>query len=362
MKLGPHPFSLRQLQYAVAVAESLNFRNAAERCHVSQPSLSAQLAQMEKVLGFKLFERDRRSVLVTTAGRGLIEHARLILRETDNLVEFARQSGNPLAGTLRLGVIPTISPYLLPRLASALHKAYPLLTVLWVEDKTEPLVSSLNAGSLDAALLANEANIGDVECEVIGPDPFVLATPVGHPLGTPASPARVSDLREASVLLLDEGHCFREQALAFCSGAKAHELEFRATSLSTLVQMVALGVGVTLLPEIAVPTEARRAVLSIRPFARPAPGRTIALVWRKRSPLGPALRRLAGTTRAAYGRSASSPRKGKGGSWSKRGLSTPASRSRRAGQSEAKATARRGKGAARDPRSEIRPDPGSLPA
>jgi LysR family hydrogen peroxide-inducible transcriptional activator len=300
MSLTPHGFTLRQFQYAVAVAEALSFRKAAERCQVSQPSLSAQVAQMEEALGVRLFERDRRRVLVTAAGRELIERARLVLRETDDLVDLARRVGDPLSGTMRIGVIPTISPYLLPHLAPALHVAYPRLTALWAEDKTEVLVRDLEAGSLDAALLALEADIGDVEREVIGSDSFVLATPVGHPLGAKASPAKVSELRDASVLLLDDGHCLRAQALAFCSGAKAQELEFRATSLMTLAQMVARGAGVTLLPEIAVPTEARRAGLSIRPFTPPAPKRTIALVWRKRSPLGPVLRQLASTARAAY--------------------------------------------------------------
>ncbi|MGH3663646.1 MAG: LysR family transcriptional regulator, partial [Micromonosporaceae bacterium] len=206
MNFGPHPFTLRQLQYVVAVAEWLSFRKAAERCHVSQPSLSTQLAQMEEALGVRLFERDRRRVLVTTAGREIIKRARAILRQTDDLVELARRAGDPLSGTLRIGVIPTISPYLLPRLTWALRAAYPRLTVLWVEDKTEVLVRSLEAGTLEAALLALEADLGDVEREIIGPDPFVLATPVGHPLGTKASPAKASELRDASVLLLDDGH------------------------------------------------------------------------------------------------------------------------------------------------------------
>ncbi len=269
---------------------------------MSQPSLSAQVAQLEDVLGVRLFERDRRRVLVTAAGRDLLERAQFILRETDDLVDVARRSGDPLTGTLRIGVIPTISPYFLPRLTTRVQSAYPRLTLLWVEDRTEVLVRDLDAGALDAALLALEADIGDVEREVIGRDPFVLATPVGHPLGAKTSSTKASELRDTSVLLLDDGHCFRNQALAFCSGAKARALEFRATSLSTLAQMVATGAGVTLLPELAVPTEARRASLSIRPFAQPGPGRTIALVWRKRSPLGPALRRLAATARAAYER------------------------------------------------------------
>jgi LysR family hydrogen peroxide-inducible transcriptional activator len=300
MSHGPHPFTLRQLQYVVAVADSLSFRKAAERCHVSQPSLSAQLAQMEDALGVRLFERNRRRVLVTEAGREIVERGRLILRETDDLVALARGSSDPLSRTLRIGVIPTVSPYLLPRLTAALRAAYPALIVLWVEDRTEALVRSLEAGTIDAALLALESRIGDVESEVVGRDPFVLATPVGHPLGKKASPARPRELADADVLLLDDGHCFRDQALEVCSSAKAHELEFRATSLSTLAQMVAGGAGVTLLPELAVATEAKRAELAIRPFARPAPHRTIALVWRRRSPLDPALRRVAATARAAY--------------------------------------------------------------
>ncbi len=308
MSNGAHPFTIRQLQYAAAVAESLSFRKAAERCHVSQPSLSAQIAQMEKALGVRLFERDRRHVLVTSAGRELLERARILLRDADDVVELARRASDPLSGTLRIGVIPTISPYLLPRLTPPLHDAHPRLTALWIEDKTTVLVRNLKAGNLDAALLALEADIGDVEHEIIGRDPFVLAAPAGHPLGAKASPAKASELRDASVLLLDDGHCFREQVLAFCTGSKARELEFRATSLSTLAQMVAGGAGVTLLPLLSVPTESRRAELSIRPFAPPEPKRTIALVWRRRSPLGPALRRLAATARAAYARPESSSR------------------------------------------------------
>lgn len=307
MNLQAHPFTLRQLQYAVAVADELSFRKAAERCHVSQPSLSAQLAQMERVLGVRLFERDRRRVLITAPGRELVERARLVLRETDDLLTLARSSADPLAGTLRIGVIPTVSPYLLPRLAADLRRAFPRLTVAWVEDKTEVLVRSLEAGTLDASLLALEARLGDFDREVLGSDPFVLATPPGHPLGAKATPAKPSELARASVLLLDDGHCFREQALAVCSRAKAHELEFRATSLSTLAQMVAGGAGVTLLPALAVSTEAKRAALSTRAFAAPAPRRTIALVWRKRSPLAGALRKLAATAREAYAKAAGAP-------------------------------------------------------
>ena len=298
--MRPHAFSLRQLQYVVAVADGLSFRKAAAACHVSQPSLSAQLAQMEAGLGVRLFERDRRRVLPTAAGRELIERARQILLGADDLGAAARRVGDPLAGTLRLGVIPTISPYLLPSLTPALRAAYPRLRSIWIEDKTETLMQSLQAGTLDAALLALEAEIGDLEREIIARDPFVLVTPLKHPLGAKRAPAAPAELRDAGVLLLDDGHCFRDQALAFCSHAKAHELEFRATSLSTLAQMVAGGAGVTLLPTLSLATEARRARLAVRAFARPGPHRTIALVWRKSSAISSALRLLAATIRGAY--------------------------------------------------------------
>lgn len=299
-RFAPFAFSLRQLQYAVAVADTLSFRAAAERCHVAQPSLSAQLAQLETALGLRLFERDRRRVLPTAAGRQLVERARGVLREAADLGEAAARAGDPLAGRMQVGVIPTVSPYLLPAIAPALRAEYPRLTVGWREEKTADLVRELQAGTLDAAVLALEADIGDVEREVLARDPFVLVTPPGHPLGARASPARAAELGEVAVLLLEDGHCLREQALAFCSRVNAREGEFRATSLSTLAQMVAAGAGVTLLPQLAVPTEARRAALRVRPFADPAPARTIGMVWRRGCPLAAALRQIAATIRQAY--------------------------------------------------------------
>ena len=300
MTFSPHPLTLRQLQYAVAVADARSFRRAAEVCHVSQPSLSAQLAQLEDVLGTRLFERERRPVLLTPAGEQIVERARRLLVDTDDLVSAAKQLGDPLSGSLRIGVIPTISPYLLPEIVPSLRRQHPALTALWVEDKTETLVASLAEGKLDAALLALEANLGTLEHEVIARDPFVLATPAGHPLAAGRGPAKLGDLSGATVLLLDDGHCLRDQALSYCSRARAHEADFRATSLSTLAQMVSAGAGVTLLPRLALPTENRRGKLAVRRFADPAPHRTLALAWRKSSPLGPALRRLAATIRAAY--------------------------------------------------------------
>jgi LysR family hydrogen peroxide-inducible transcriptional activator len=262
--------------------------------------LSAQLAQLEDALGVKLFERSRRGVLITGPGEVLVERARRMLLDADDLVQLSRRVSDPLSGTLRLGVIPTLSPYLLPAFTPALRKAYPKLTVRWVEEKTEVLVQRVEAGALDAALLALEADLGPLETERIAEDPFVLATPPGHELGARKQPATMDELRGADVLLLDEGHCFRAQALAVCSRAKAHELEFRATSLPTLVQMVAGGSGVTLLPKLAVKTETQRSDLRIRPMAAPVPHRTIALAWRPRSPLAESLKKLSATMRKAW--------------------------------------------------------------
>lgn len=307
MNAAPHPFTLRQLQYVVAVADQLSFRKAAERCRVSQPSLSAQLAQLEEALGVRLFERDRRRVLLTPAGAELVERARRLLVDADQLVDAAKRAADALSGTLRIGVIPTIAPYYLPFVTPAVRADYPNLTLLWTEDKTEVLIRSLESGTLDAAVVALEARVGDVEREIIARDPFVLVTASQDPLGAKRAPVSSNEVRGADVLLLDEGHCFREQALSFCEQARAHELEFRATSLPTLVQMVAGGAGVTLLPSLALSTELPRSDLRVRPFAQPAPHRTIALVWRKHSPLGPALRELGATLREAYPQTQSAP-------------------------------------------------------
>lgn len=301
--MAARPVTLRQLEYAVAVADALSFRKAAEHCHVAQPSLSAQLALLEHALGARLFERDRRRVLPTAAGRELIDRMRRVLLATDDVLDAARQLGDPLTGTLRIGVIPTISSYLLPSVAPALKKAYPRLSVLWDEDKTDALVRALETGKLDAAVVALEADLGDVEHAEIAVDPFVLATPPGHPLGGKHTPAKLAELRGENVLLLDEGHCLRDQALELCARADAGELDFRATSLSTLAQMVAGGAGVTLLPALAVPTETSRAKLDVRAFAPPAYHRTIALIWRRGSPVAAAFAKLAATMQKAYPKS-----------------------------------------------------------
>ncbi len=300
MKLSPHALSLRQLQYVVAVDEMRNFRRAGELCLVSQPSLSAQLAQLEEMIGVRIFERSRRKVLPTVAGEELIRRAREILINADDFVEAAKRFGDPLTGTLRIGVIPTISPYFLPEVVPAIHQAYQQLTVRWVEDKTPNLVRELNTGDLDAALLALEADLGPVEHAVIGRDPFVVATAGMRELAAPGEEVAMDTLGGEQLLLLDDGHCFRDQALQVCSEAGVDELGFRATSMSTLVQMVSSGGGVTLLPRLAVPTEAGRGQLRLYCVRDPAPYRTLVLVWRPGSPLGDALRELALTMADAF--------------------------------------------------------------
>jgi LysR family hydrogen peroxide-inducible transcriptional activator len=298
MRTAPFPLTLRQLQYVVAVAEARSFRRAAEACHVSQPSLSAQLAEAERGLGVRLFERDRRRVLLSPAGEALLARARAVLVAADDLVEAARLLADPLAGTLRLGVIPTVGPYLLPAVAPALRAAFPRLQLVWTEDKTGQLVRRISAGELDGALVAREADLGDLAHEPFAADRFVLAAPADHPLARGAGPVAAEALAGERVLLLDEGHCLREQALAFCARARAEELGYRATSLSTLVQMVASGAGVTLLPGIAVEHETRRTPLRIRELG-PGAARTLVLAFRRGSAVAPALRQVAAALREA---------------------------------------------------------------
>jgi len=285
--------SLRQLEYAVAVADTRGFHKAARRCHVSQPALSSQIKELEDSLGVALFERNRRSVMITSAGEKIVDRARRILRDVHELGQVAEQVRDPFAGTLKIGVIPTIAPYLLPEITPGLAKTWPNLKLVFREEKTEGVVRDLESGALDAGLVALEADLGDLAHELVMKDPFVVALPRGHALAKKKT-VGLDDLDACDVLLLDEGHCFRAQALALCERAGARENEFRATSLATLSQMVTSGSGVTLLPKLAVPVENRRGQLEIRPFRGPhAPSRTIALVWRKTSPLAPVFHEIA---------------------------------------------------------------------
>lgn len=297
--------SLRQLEYVVAVADTLGFRRAAERCAVSQPTLSAQIQQLESVLGVALFERDRRRVLVTKAGEDIVARARRVLLEAEDLVAAASRARDPFEGTFRVGVIPTIAPYYLPEVTEVLSKAFPKLRLVFREEKTEDTVRDLREGALDLGLVALEADLGDLEHAEIFRDRFVVALPAGHPLAKQTrKKAKIPEdaLAGAEVLLLEDGHCLRSQALAVCSQAGAHETGFRATSLATLVQMVSRSDAVTLLPELALSVENRRGQLEIRAFAAPEPYRTVALVWRRGSPFASAFQRTAAALRAGHGR------------------------------------------------------------
>ena len=293
--------TLRQLEYFSALAERLNFRKAAEACFVSQPTLSAQIAGLEAVLGVQLFERDRRGVRLTAAGEALLPGAREALSACDRLGQLARSFGAPLTGPLRVGAIPTVGPYLLPKVLPAVAEAFPNLQVYLREDMTGRLLEQLEAGKLDLLLLAIDLDLGSVETLPLFSDPFVLAVPARDELAG-AEVAQVSDLDGRDILLLDEGHCLRDQALPFCTAAGADEMSgFRASSLGTITQMVAAGLGVTLLPELAVEREAA-AVPGLRtvPFGADGPSRQIGLAWRSSSPREAEYRTLAETLQAAW--------------------------------------------------------------
>lgn len=287
-----HDLSIRQLQYVVAVADTLGFHKAAERCGVSQPTLSSQVQKLEEVLGLRVFERNRQRVFLTKGGEAVVAHARRILVDVEDLIATAGAAKDPFAGTLRIAVIPTIAPYLLPWVTPAIASAWPRLRVALVEEKTEDLLASLRDGAVDAGLLALVDGMDDLDHAVVLEDPFVAALPKGHPLAKKKTVA-LADLDETPVLLLEDGHCLRTQALALCQRAGATEADLRATSLATLVQMVSAGMGVTLLPTIAVGVENRRGQLAIRPLAGKRQGRTIGLAWRRESALADPLRALA---------------------------------------------------------------------
>ncbi len=288
--------TVKQLRYVVAVAEQGHFGRAAAACHISQPSLSAQIQQLEERLGVPLFERSRRGVLPTAAGSAVVQRARRVLHDLDDIVAVARQVAEPLAGDFRLGVIPTLGPYLLPRILPSLRAAYPTLRLYLREDLTERLLEHLDSGRLEAALLALPVGDPGFETRPLFEEPFLLAAPADHPLAEVEAVPREA-LRSESVLLLEDGHCFRDQALEVCraSGSRARSEDFTTTSLETLREMVASRIGVTLLPALAChgSLHQQNGALSIRPFAAPPPSRRIGLVWRRGSAREEELRLLA---------------------------------------------------------------------
>ncbi len=294
------PYSLRQLQYLVAVAELGGFRKAAEACGVSQPSLSAQVAQLEGAIGVQAFERGPRGVRVTAAGAPIVDRARQIFLAVRDLDDTARQQGDPFTGTLRLGVIPTVCPYLLPEVAAPLKARLPNMRLIWSEERTAPLVDQIDEARLDGAIVALDDRMAHLEHAPLGDDPFVLAAAPGHALMKHRGPASPALLDGATVFLLDDGHCFRDQALALCGARGARAADLNATGLSTLVQMVGGGNGVTLLPRLALAVENRRGQLAVRRFKSPAPMRRIVMVWRKGSAMKRPLDAIAGAIRKAW--------------------------------------------------------------
>lgn len=291
--------TLRQLRYLVAVAERRHFGHAAEDCFVTQSTLSAGIRELEAVLGVELFARSKRHVELTPMGERLLEPARAILAAAEDLVDTATAGTKPLSGLVRLGVIPTIAPYVLPRALPPLRSAYPDLRLYLREEQTGALIDSLWRGRLDAALIALPYETGPLATALLGEDRLLLACRSDHPLASRLTVDR-DDLAGESLLLLEDGHCLREHVLTACRVAPGHVKEdLQATSLGTLIQMVANGLGMTLLPEMAVPFERVRASgIAAVPFAPPEPVRQIALVWRGRSARDEDFRLLASALKA----------------------------------------------------------------
>lgn len=293
------PVTLRQLRYLAAVADTLNFSRAAAACHVSQPSLSAQIQQMEAALGVSLVERTKHRVLLTPAGEEAVRRARDILARVEDLGRAMQAVGAPLSGPLRLGIIPSCGPYFLPRVLPGLRESFPELKLYLREDLTERLLDRLRSGDLDAAILALPVPESGLDCEPLFVEPFLLAVPPGHRL---AAKQQITgrELKEQTLLLLEDGHCFRDQALDVCRLSGAREDQgFAATSLATLAEMVAGRLGLTLLPALAAPVLAAGGQIKVRPLTDPVPSRTMALVWRRGAPVEPDLRRLAVRLREA---------------------------------------------------------------
>ena len=289
--------TLRQLRYFEALAEHAHFGRAAEACAVSQPALSLQIRDLEQSLGAELFERSPRQVRLTPFGEEFAPRVREILRAVDELGDLARASQSWLSGRLRIGVIPTVAPYLLPRIVGSLNRLHPGLDIHVRETLTAKLLRELAEGRLDAAIVAlpvSEPNFSEAPIFV---EEFLLVR-TSEDAGKPVP--GIDKLKEMRLLLLEEGHCFRDQALAFCNmGSSLPREVLEGSSLSTLVQMVAAGIGVTFIPEMAVPVETRSAAVSLARFAAPQPQRTIGMIWRRSSPLAAQLQNVAGIVRQA---------------------------------------------------------------
>jgi LysR family transcriptional regulator, hydrogen peroxide-inducible genes activator len=274
--------NLRDLRYFVALADTRHFGKAAERSFVSQPTLSAQIKKLETYLGVQLIERQPRKVTLTETGAKILPLARRILQESDEIVSMARNEHDPLSGKLKVALIPTIGPYLLPVVARKLRKQLPRLKLMLYEHQTQPLLDKLRAGDIDLGILALPVPLDGLEARPLYDESFTLAVPTNSPLSKKTS-VKVDDLNGETLLLLEDGHCLRDQALDVCSRIDVKESEdYRATSLETLRQMVAAGLGITLLPELATrgPFGSGQGLV-VKQFARPVPSRNVGAVWRK---------------------------------------------------------------------------------
>jgi len=283
--MSTHLPTLRQLQYLIAVAEDGHFGRAAQRCFVTQSTLSAGIQELESILGVTVIERTKRRVAVTPLGLELVARARRVLAEVEDMTVTAKASTRPLTGLLRLGAIPTIGPYVLPKVLPPLRASYPELRPFLREDRTARLVDQLVGGGLDAALIALPYDTADLEHMVLADDPFWLAVPRDHPLAGAEGAVAADVLDAEDLLLLEDGHCLRDHALAACrrQAAPGRSAAFQATSLYTLIELVVGGFGTTLLPDVALQSDHIQAAdVVLRPLAGGV-GRQIALVWRRNS-------------------------------------------------------------------------------
>jgi LysR family hydrogen peroxide-inducible transcriptional activator len=276
--------SLKQLRYFDAVARARHFGKAAEQCAVTQPALSMQIQELEKTLGVQLVERSRGGVMLTEAGREIAGRATRILAETRDIVDFARRQGNILSGPLHLGVIPSVAPYVLPALLPLVRDNFPDLDLHLRETQTQHLVDELLDGGLDLLLLALPVEHPEVETIKLFNDRFLLAMSKSRRISNRIR-ATPDLLQQDRLLLLEEGHCLRDQALSFCNLRRVDNIDtFGASNLSTIVQMVANGLGMTLLPELSIKLECRQDDIRLMRFTDPQPRRVVGLAWRRSSP------------------------------------------------------------------------------
>ncbi len=283
--------TMKHLRYFEAIARHRHFGRAAAACAISQPALSIQIRDLEALLDAPLIERDARQIRLTSLGEALAERVRDILRAVEDLEDLARAAQGPLGGRLRIGVIPTIAPYLLPRLLAALGAQNPTLDLRPKEAITQTLIRYLGNGELDFAIVALPVSEAALHEEPLFEEAFVLVRPLAE-AAKPVPDAR--GLAQMRLLLLEEGHCFRDQALSYCGAPSAAARDIvEGTSLSTLVQLVGAGIGVTLIPEMAVSVETRSAAVAVARLPDPGPKRTVGMVWRKSSPLAPQFSEIA---------------------------------------------------------------------